>query len=384
MHIAFITPEFPHPKVLRAAGIGTSINNLIQGIKAHSEQASKIRFSLFVYGQKENAVIQEREYALHLIAHKTYRLGGFIRYRMYLNAYIEKVVKAQNIDVLEAPDWTGITAYMRFTVPLIIRLHGTDTYFCDLEGRDQKKKNFHFEKKALQAADAITAVSRFTAERTQSLFDLKTSVEVIHNSIDTQFFKPSTQSIKGSTILYFGSVIRKKGVLELARAFNKVIAKEPKAQLIFLGKDVIDIREGVSTIQLLRGFLDQEAKQSVKHIAQVPYQQVKEYINEAAVICLPSHAEAFPMTWLEAMAMQKPMVTSNVGWAPEVMIDQKTGLMVDPNDIDAIAQALLRLLTNRREAQLFGKNAREHLIANFDHQHIARQNLVFYKNTVRR
>ena len=341
MHIAFITPEFPHPKVLRSAGIGTSIKNLIHGIKAHGGQASKIKCSLFVYGQKEDAVILEEEYTLHLIAHKTYSFGGFIRYRKHLNAYINTIIKKENIDILEAPDWTGITAFMSFDIPLLMRLHGSDTYFCHLENRKQKKKNFFFEKKALKAADAISSVSRFTAQKTKELFALNKDITVIHNAIDVELFKASNSLENTKSILYFGSVIRKKGVLELAKAFNQVITQVPDAQLIILGRDVTDTKTGISTIALIKDILVDVAINNTSFVSQVPYEEVKTYIDKAFLVCLPSRAEAFPMTWLEAMAMEKPLVTSNVGWAPEVMVHKHTGLMVNPNEIDALATPII-------------------------------------------
>ncbi len=392
MHIAFLTPEFPHPKVRASAGIGTSIKNLIEGIQNVDSVSSsfkeacvhqELKISVFVYGQTETTSWSENNITFHLIEHKKYRLGGFIRYRRYVNKYINRVIKRDAINLIEAPDWTGITAYMKFSIPLVIRLHGTDAYFCNLEGREQKKKNYHLEMKALLGADLITSVSKFTALETARIFNISNPIEVIHNAIDVSFFKPSKVKPKEDTILYFGSVIRKKGVLELAKSFKKVLDKKPMATLIYLGKDVRDVKEGLSTIQLIQDILGKDQAANVIFVSQVPYAKVKSYIEEASVICLPSHAEAFPMTWLEAMAMAKPMVTSDVGWASEIMIQEKTGLTVNPNKIDELAKALLFMLTNAKEASVYGEAARKHLITNFKPTDIGIQNLEFYQKALK-
>ena len=87
------------------------------------------------------------------------------------------------INVLEAPDWTGITAFMSFKCPLIIRLHGSDGYFCKLENRPQKTKNRLFEKSALRRADFILSVSQFCADLTFKIFNLKRDIKVIPNGL---------------------------------------------------------------------------------------------------------------------------------------------------------------------------------------------------------
>jgi len=380
MHIAFLTPEYPHDRVARAAGIGTSIKNLCTGLQQYTSE--NIKITLFIHSQNEDAFFEEGHIRFHLIKKKKYRYGGFYLYRKYLNRYINKVIKKEGIQCIEAPDWTGVTAFMRFKIPLVIRLHGTDTYFCDLEGRTLKKKNFMLERNALNGADVIVSVSSFTAKKTKQLFGLKQEIGVIYNGIDLNQFKPQGKQHVSNTILYFGSVIRKKGVLSLARAFNKVVEDFSNAQLVLLGKDVTDAIEGESTIGLIKKILSEKARKNLLHITHVPYEEVKTHIQKAGVVCLPSYAEAFPMTWLEAMAMEKALVTSNIGWANEMMIHEETGLMIDPDDCDGLAQTIIALLEDPKQATLYGQAARKQLMTNFATETIMEQNYQFYQKTI--
>ena len=377
MHIAFLTPEYPHPAVTHSAGIGTSIKNIAEGLKCKG-----IQVTVFVYSQKGSKVINADGITLHLIQHKAYKFGGFYRYRKHVNAYLNKVIKQKSISLIEAADWTGITAFMKFKVPVVIRLHGSDTYFCHLEGREQKKKNFFFEKRALKSASAIASVSAYTAALTKDLFGLQKGMTVIPNLIDTDRFIPLDLLVKEGHILNFGSVIRKKGVLSLAEAFNAVVESNPKAQLLFLGKDVRDAQTGVSTKQLIMDLLSEDAKSHVRFVEAVPYEEVQKYIAEAAVICLPSFAEAFPMTWLEAMAMEKGLVTSNIGWAKELMIDRVTGFMVDPNDIESLSAALNKQLADVSTRDQMATQARKHILSHFSKEQILQKNVDFYSNVI--
>lgn len=377
MHIAFLTPEYPHPAVSHSAGIGTSIKNIAEGLKSKG-----VEVTVFIYSQKETKVVDADEITLHLIQHKAYKFGGFYRYRKHVNAYVNKVIKKKDISLLEAADWTGITAFMKFKAPVVIRLHGSDAYFCHLEGREQKKKNFFFEKRALKSASAIASVSSYTATVTKELFGLKKTMTVIPNLIDTDHFVPLDLPVKEGHILNFGSIIRKKGVLALAEAFNTVVKSNPKAELLFLGKDVGDAQTGVSTKQLIIDLLTDDAKPHVSFIEAVPYEEVQKYIAEAAVICLPSFAEAFPMTWLEAMAMEKGLVTSNIGWAKELMIDRVTGFMVDPNDIESLSAALNKQLADVSTRDQMATQARKHILSHFSKEQILQKNMDFYSSLI--
>jgi len=378
MHIAFLTPEYPHQKLRKPGGLGTSIKNLaIELLK------NNVRVSVFVYGQDNDEVVNDKGVVIYKIAQKRYSVLGWFLYRKYLNKIINKYIALESISLIEAPDWTGITAFMSFKCPLVIRLNGSDAYFCNLDNRKPKFKNYFFERRALIGADKIVSVSEFTAKQTNQVFKIDRCNTVIHNSIDTSKFIPINDSINKNQVLYFGTIIRKKGVLELAKAFNILIEKRPETELLLVGKDVVDIFENKSTLAMFFEILSDEAKKMVTHIYEVPYSKINEIIAKAAIITLPSFAEAFPMTWLESMAMEKALVTSDIGWATEMMIDNETGFLVNPMDHHIYAEKLQALLENDILAKSFGKKARELVIDKFDSKKIAKQNIEFYKGLIK-
>ncbi|MBZ9729728.1 glycosyltransferase family 4 protein [Salegentibacter sp. JZCK2] len=379
MHVSFLTPEYPHPHSTPSGGLGTSIKNLADQLVKRD-----VRITVFVYGQEKDQVFQKNGIGFHFIKQLHYSFFGWYRYRKYLEFYINKVIKEQKIDALEAPDWTGISAFMKLKCPLVIRMNGSDSYFCRLESRPQKKKNFWFEKLALKDADHLLSVSEFTAKKTKEIFELKKEIKVIPNSVDVEVFKPTGEKVLPDSILYFGSVIRKKGVLELAEIFNLINKENPSTSLIMAGRDVLDIKTEKSTRALFEDILDDESREKVTWTGSLPYEEIKAQISKAAVIVLPSFAEALPMTWLEAMAMEKALVTSNVGWAKEVMIDGETGYTVDPKDHATYANKVLKLLENNELAEKMGKAARKRVVERFSTEVVVEENIGFYESVVRR
>jgi glycosyltransferase involved in cell wall biosynthesis len=379
MHIAFLTPEYPHPATGNSGGLGTSIKNL-----ATSLVTENIKVSVFVYSQKEDLSFEENGINFHLIKHRQYRFFGWYFYRKHLQQVLNKYIKSEGIDVVEAPDWTGISAFINLKCPLIIRMNGTDAYFCDLEERKQKWKNRFFEQRALKSTDALLSVSAYTAEKTRELFNLNKSITVIPNSIEIGEFSPSEKPVEKNRLLYFGTIIRKKGVLELAGIFNEVVLKKPEAELVLIGKDVVDIFDNRSTLELFREKLSAGAIKQLTYLPEVSYTDIKEQLAKATVIVLPSFAEALPMTWLEAMAMEKALVTSNIGWAKEMMIDGKTGFTEDPKNHKAYAEKVLYLLNNPEEAKKMGKAARQQVVKKFSTEVVVQENIKFYEEVVRK
>lgn len=342
-----------------------------------------ILITVFVFGQEKDRVFGEDGISFHFIKQLKYDFFGWYRYRKYLECYINKVSLEEQIDALEAPDWTGITAFMKLKCLLVIRMNGTDSYFCRLEGRPQKRKNFWFEKLALKGADHLLSVSKFTGDKTREIFSLKKDIKVIPNSVDVEAFKPTGEAPIPDTILYFGSIIRKKGVLELAKIFNLIDKQKPNARLIMAGRDVLDIKTGKSSRALFEEILNDKSRGKVTWTGSLPYKEVKSQISKAAVIVLPSFAEALPMTWLEAMAMEKALVTSDIGWVKEVMQEGETGFNVDPKDHATYAKKVLELLGNNELAEKMGKAARKRVVERFSTEVVVEENMQFYETVIR-
>ena len=128
-------------KLSKVGGLGTSMKNLAVSLKKLG-----VTPIIFVVNQDFDKVFNDNDVEVHAIKNKKRPFFQWYFNRRQTNKYISKVVKEKRIDLLEAPDWMGITAFMNFSVPLIIRIHGSDGYFCYLDGRKQKLKNRFFEK----------------------------------------------------------------------------------------------------------------------------------------------------------------------------------------------------------------------------------------------
>ena len=125
MHIAFLTPEYPHPKIINSGGLGTSIKNL-----AHALTALGHEVVILVYEQKKDAIFFDKAVEVHQIKNIKFKGLSWYFTRKKIEKIINSLYENNKIEIVEATDWTGITSFIRpKKCPIVIKLNGSDTYF---------------------------------------------------------------------------------------------------------------------------------------------------------------------------------------------------------------------------------------------------------------
>ncbi len=381
MHIGYIVSHYPHEAFKQDGGLGTSVFNLVNALNKKN-----IKVSLFNYGQDKNFKLQEQNITMYSIVLPRTSFFSWYTNRKYINRYINKIVIEEKIDILEAPDWTGITAFMKFKVPLVVRFHGSDAYFCLLSGRKQKWKNYFFEKMALNGAQAYISPTAYAKEKTCELFNLTTKkVKVIHYGLDLlKFSNDKPEKFIKNTILYLGTIIRKKGVLELAKVFNKVYEKNKKAKLVLIGSDAPDIKTGSeSTFSLMGKIISPEAYKNVEYLGKLPYYETKEEIKKANLCTFPSFAETLGMVTIESMALKKAVINTSIGWGQELIDDGINGILIHPSNIESYALQILALLKDDNKIISLGQAARKKVENTFNIDTIVNENITYYKTLLK-
>ena len=145
-----------------------------------------------------------------------------------------------------------------------------------------KIKNRIFEQQAVNHALAFIAPTTFAGNVSKELFHIKNkTVKTIHYGVDlAKFNNEDPQNFDSFSILYLGTLIRKKGVLELPDIFEKVQQKYPKATLLLIGSDSADIKTGsTSTWALIQQRIEEKNLSGVQYLGKMPYSEVKKYVD---------------------------------------------------------------------------------------------------------
>jgi len=122
--------------------------------------------------------------------------------------------------------------------------------------------------------------------------------------------------------------------------------------------------------------------ENVKYLGPMSPIDLRTQIAKATVCVFPSFAEAFPLSWLEAMAMEKAVVASNIGWGKEMIESGFDGFLVHPKVHDHFAELIISLIKNPRQRLEVGKNARQKVLERFSHQIIAQKSIEYYQEQI--
>ena len=149
----------------------------------------------------------------------------------------------------------------------------------------------------------------------------------------------------GLVIGFVGWLLPIKGPMVLLRAMPAVWNEHPDSTLVFVGKGDLDIDLRAEALEI-------EANGKVKFLGW--REDVAEIMQIFDIFVLPSLNEGMGRVLVEAMAAAKPVVASRVGGIPDLVKDEKTGLLVPPGDEQALANAIMRLAKNPTEARRMG------------------------------
>jgi glycogen(starch) synthase len=292
---------------------------------------------------------------------------------------LERIIADHHIDIIEMPDYNDYIrfckGYVPFPVlskPVVIKMNGSITYFICEENKQPAPNIFKMEQAILTQAVAVAAVSRYTATKSAEYFDYSRPIEILPNGIKTDV-PLSDVSRNSKQVVFTGSLMQKKGIYQLAQAWNIVNRSRPDAQLIILGR---------GSQQNVISYLTNEAKNTVKFTGHVSTEELYEFLAGSAISIFPSYAEAFALAPLEAMVCGTAVINSNRTSGPELIDDNVNGLLIDPDDIDQIAASILYLLNDADACALLARNGAEKVRECFEISEIAEQNLVFYERVL--
>jgi glycosyltransferase involved in cell wall biosynthesis len=198
--------------------------------------------------------------------------------------------------------------------------------------------------------------------------------EVIYPGFETPAV-PERPEREEFRFLFVGRDFERKGGFEVVEAFERIQARAPHARLTVAGSDPARrnpdrlIHDWVPAERRERT-LAQLAKLQQRGLADVrPWVDrevlVREIYPTADAFVMPPHAEGFGFTNVEAMSFGLPVITSTVGPGAELVREGKTGLLVEPGNADAIAGAMVQLMTDPARARGIGAAARADFLERF-------------------
>jgi L-malate glycosyltransferase len=317
-----------------------------------------------------------------------YPLFEYPPYDLALAVRMHEVVLAHGLDLLHChyaiPHATSAWIAKEMLRParpdirVVTTLHGTDITIVGQDPSFAPITKFSIEK-----SDGLTAVSRYLQTETLTTFGCTACrIEVIPNFVDPEIYDRSRytsildEQVDSNTrvLMHISNFRPVKRVRDVVRIFARVVAEMP-AVLIMVGDgpDRVDAEAEARELGLL---------EKVFFLGKID--TVAPLLAGADLFLLPSASESFGLSALEALACGVPVVATNVGGLPELVLNDQTGFLCSVGDVEAMAAAALTILRDNDRWQAMSTLAAADARRRFSLDAIVAEYEAFYEYTLAR
>lgn len=251
-----------------------------------------------------------------------------------------------------------------FGLPVVLSAVGSDVHTVPKRNGRVRR----LTRRAIERCDRVTAVSRALATELNMLGRPLNPVKVLYRGVDVDLFHDRLGRDASRRDLDLPSdgpgfctvcrLVEGKGLTELVQALGQLLRGHPDAWLAIIGDGPLrgDLRERIAR----QGLADR-----VLILGPRPHEEVPIWLAASDVFVLASHREGLPNVVREAMACARPVVATDVGGTAEVVEDGVTGILVPPQDPEALFRAFDRLVSDMELARQMGAAGRRKALAEF-------------------
>ena len=281
-----------------------------------------------------------------------------IRYLFWVKRVKDLILKIKP-DILHA-HWAtsyGLLAALSGFHPFILSVWGSDVILFPKKLWITKK----ILKFNLSRADVVTATSNALAKETMDYISGNKQVHVIPFGVNiNQFYSINKNYNTDEFCVGIVKTLEKiYGIKYLILAVEIVIKKGYKCHLIIVG-------DGSLRKKLVQLCDEIRISNFVTFTGKIPNHMVVSQLHSFDVFVVPSLSESFGVSAIEASACSIPVIASNIGGLPEVVINGKTGYLVPPGDAESIAEKIIKLIEEPSLRQRLGKGGRKYVLENYE------------------
>ena len=241
------------------------------------------------------------------------------------------------------------------------------------------------EEETAKNATIIVTISEYSLEKIQKYYAVdEAKVRIVPNGVDPEKFKPFEDQAEVKRqfglgnepcVLFVGSLIPRKGLPFLVEAAKKIVKEYNETKFIIVG-------EGPLRNQLLRKLEAANLSDNFTFLGNVKENMLPAVYNCADVFALSSIQEGQGIVLLEAQASAKPVVAFDVGGVNEALLNGETGLLVKRGSTDKLADAIIKLLSDKALREKMGANGRKFVAENFTWDICAQKMLNVYNEVL--
>ncbi len=381
MKVTFLTWEFP-PDIYGGAGV--HVQNLVENLRGKVDLEVRTRALAIpdISEDKTTEGVKVRRYSgWHLLKTEA-------PFSTVLEAFATDLAMIKDPiegDIVHGHTWyTGLSGYFAknlYGQKLVFTVHSLEPkrpWKREALGNGYLLSSWA-ERTVIEACDAVIAVSKADAEDVAEYFRVdRRRIRVIPNGVDEQAFGRledpvalGRYGIRKPYVLFLGRLSRQKGIFDLV----SIASRLSSGTMLVIVTGAAD--EKGLTSELAERIAPHRNIVWVNRM--LPREDVVAFLSGASVFVAPSLYEPFGIMNLEAMACERPVVSTRVGGIVDVVVHDKTGLLTSPNDPEGLAEAINTLLSDPEKGERMGRAGRKRVVEQFTWRKVADQTFSLYK-----
>lgn len=325
-----------------------------------------------------NKTIVSTGFTVHYVSSS--RLPRLVTSLTFDQCRLKRKIREIKPDLIHAHMTAPLYGYpaLKSGYPAIITVHGIvseeSKTWQGVSGRIKRVLFLVMENYVFKNAKTLTVVSPYVKNEIRKRCD--SNIHVIPNGVHEDFFELKNNEIE-NRLLFVGGLEPRKGLLNLLKAVNIVKDEIPQLKLHIVGR----VRKKTYFKSLREYIGKNDLSKYVIFKGSLTEDELKKEFSECTVFTFPSQEESQGIVLLEAMAVRKPVIATNIGGIPYIVDNGKTGLLVEYGDVAGLARGILKLLKNKKLREEYGKKGREKA-KSFSNVEIAKRYYELYKTVI--
>jgi glycosyltransferase involved in cell wall biosynthesis len=248
----------------------------------------------------------------------------------------------KNYDIVHALHPTAALAMKNISAKKVLTIHGVySEQIGVLHGKLSLKLSNKFEKNAFRWADAVTAGSKEAYEYYSKLGE---KVFFIPNAIDIGSLPSGSDARYEKQVIFAGRLSKEKGILTILE-MAKNLPKDVHLIIIGSGPEKSAVIEAAKNTE------------NVHFLGYQPKEKTIPLIRGSTLLIQPSFVEGISATLLEAMACKTPIIATNVGGNKELLVHNKTAILIEPGNSSELLKEIMVMLDDKNKRETIAKSA---------------------------
>ncbi|MCX5661283.1 MAG: glycosyltransferase family 4 protein [Planctomycetota bacterium] len=375
MKICLISQEYP-PET-GGGGIGTQTYLKAHGLTARGHEVHVVSSSV----DDKPRTYMDRLAHIHRIPQPFIKVPGYelstcwLAYSFTAGEKVTELSERIAFDIVQFPEYGAegfvylTDTFKNRTAKHVLQCHGPLAMFTESVGWPERGSTFaevgsYLEGACMKHVDLLLASSRNTAKFCADRYGLDVGAfRVIHSAVNTERFaaKPRAAGPGFPRVLFVGNIAGNKGTDAVVKSVLALRSRFPDIRMVAIGRTEEPFLSNLKERIRAAG-----AEGCVEIKGHVPYEELPQWYAWCDFFAGPSTFEPGPgNVYLEAMSAGRPVIACDSGGAPEVVLHDKTGLLIPPSDQPALDEAMIRLTEDTTLRARLGGEARAWIESNF-------------------